>query len=228
MRSENSLTSLQAHLTPTVVFRRVLIVVGLLLAAHIAAKFLVYGTGIGRESGSLSIFDLDIEQSFGTWFSSILLLGIGLGLLWIAAVADYHGQHWRWLGIIVIVLSCDEVAGLHDWLWIVRKWAARAGVELGPVFHFAWTIPALAGLAIMVVVFAPFLLHLPRAHRSRMIAAAACYFGGAVGMEMLGSSVSAVHGLDALPYLSIVVIEETMEMVGLALGPRAVLLSWPS
>ncbi len=197
--------------------------VGLLVAAHAAVKFLVHGVGIGRGRASLSIFDLDFEQSFGTWFSSILLLGVGIGLLWIASVAGSHVRQWRWLGIIVILLSCDDVAGLHDRLWVIRNWAERAGVELGTVFHFAWTIPALAGLVVMTALFAPFLFQLERAHRNRMIAAAACYFGGAVGMEMAGGSVAKVHGLEAPTYLAIVVIEETMEMIGAALGLRAVL-----
>ena len=67
----------------------------------------------------LAIFDLDEEESFGTWFSSGILFMAAALLLHQARVLRAQGEDWsRWwlvLGIGFCVLSIDEVRRRSAW-----------------------------------------------------------------------------------------------------------------
>ena len=86
-----------------------------------------------------SLFDLDEEQSFGTWFSTGILAFAGMLLLLFAHHLRLSGQdrpgYWRWLGYGFLLLSADEVAGLHE--------------SLNTAIEISWTIPA----AVLIVGF---------------------------------------------------------------------------
>lgn len=66
----------------------------------------------------VAIFDLDEEESFGTWFSAVILLIAAALLVYQARVLRAKGDAWhRWwmlLGWAFCFLSIDEVVGLHE------------------------------------------------------------------------------------------------------------------
>ena len=74
----------------------------------------------GLKYWHLSVFDLDAEESFGTWYSAVLLLIAGQLLLAETLRRRTGSDRW-WLAWAVLaagfhLLSIDEVVGLHEWV----------------------------------------------------------------------------------------------------------------
>lgn len=98
----------------------VLVVVHVLAMQAYFNADLAWKEKFGLHYWQLAFFDLDEEESMGTWFNSGLLLIAALLLLHQARTLRTHGDVWRrwWLilGIGFCVLSVDEIAGMHEWL----------------------------------------------------------------------------------------------------------------
>ncbi|MCW2814455.1 MAG: hypothetical protein JWN84_1910 [Nocardioides sp.] len=112
----------------------------------------------------------------------------------------------------MLVMSVDGTAQLHD---LATGPLRRAlDTELG-LFHFAWVLPALLVLLLAALYLAPLVRTLEVRERTRLLWAAGVYVTGAVVLEMAGGLVVDVD-VDGytLPYLSVVTLEETLEMVG--------------
>lgn len=224
MHFENPVTPALIGLNADTIFRRTMCLIATLTAGHIIYTYLYRHAGYVRGIGLLSVLNLEAENSFGTWVASLLLLAIAVGLMWIAQSAASEKREWWGLGILVLAMSCDEVSGIHERLVVLREIAKSQGIQLPPMFYFAWTIPALIGVVVIAILYARFLFRLPRAHAPRLFAAAGCYFGGAVGIEMLSGSVLVQYGAEGALYAWYTLAEEVVELLGLALGLRAVLL----
>lgn len=190
-------------------------VAAVLIVAHLLTMQANFNPALGLkerfgfEYWHLAIFDLDEEESFGTWFSSGILLVAAALLLHQARVLRIQGETWhRWwlvLGIGFCVLSMDEVVGMHEYV--------NTLLEDTPWTVFGFWIFALVALA-----YLPFLWH----HRWRTTAlfllAGLVYGGGAVGVEhFTDSQVNSLH------YNMWTALEEGMEMTGVILFIYAIL-----
>ena len=71
------------------------------------------------------------------------------------------------------------------------------------------------------LLFVPFLIGLPRATALRLLLAAAVYVGGALGLELVNGAVLATERTSPL-YLTLVCLEETLEVTGVLLAIYAV------
>ena len=155
------------------------------------------------------LFDVDEENNLPTWFSEFLLLTTTC-LLWLCtkrkkAQADPSIDHWYTLTLGFLVLSIDEVAGMHETInsMIDPTWAYGGGI-----------------LAMGIGIgFIPFLRRLPRSTAGLFILAGAIYIGGAVGMEIIGEPLDS----DTLTYNLLTAVEEGMEMFGVILFIHALL-----
>ena len=181
-----------------------LVYVGLDEALHFSAK------------GLLGRLDLTSEQNVGTWFTSGVL---GLAAALAAALASITAgrvvrRGWWALAALLALLSLDEVAALHEWSGEV---VAAAVEDLPPALAFAWMIPALVLLAAFVAWQRRFLTTLPRPLARRLLAAAAIFVGGAVGLEMVESALYTESGEVTLAYMLVAGVEETLEMLGAVL-----------
>lgn len=167
--------------------------------------------------------DLDLESSIPTWFSITLMLTCAGALALVAGrarrSAERGARHWAGLAVIFVVLSIDEQVALHERAIVpVRELLGASGA-----FHQAWVIPALILLIVLAVIYLPFLAGLPAALRRRMLLAACLFVGGAVGLEMVGGWLLVRYG--AGPQTGVVVIlEEVLELLGLIVLLRALLL----
>lgn len=90
-----------------------------LFALHITLQYLnweVYYQQNGQVYELTNRFDLDDESSVPTWFSQGLFMLIGLGALMIAHFqnAKKPKRLWRLIGVLGIIFSIDEIAGLHE------------------------------------------------------------------------------------------------------------------
>jgi hypothetical protein len=82
----------------------------------------------------------------------------------------------------------------------------------GPLYY-AWVIPGIAFVVFMAVAYFRFWWTLPHPTRALLGIAAALYLGGALGMEMVGSSYVVDHGQN-LTYGVMATFEEVLEMSG--------------
>ena len=99
--------------------------------------------------------DLKKEANLATWYSSAQLLLTGMVALWIAWLGPapggprlVHRLGWIGIGLLMIGLSADEVAQLHE--WTVHRQIAYFGEDL-------WIIRRL-GLGGWLLMLSPFIL----------------------------------------------------------------------
>ncbi|MCH8175470.1 MAG: hypothetical protein IIC59_09845 [Proteobacteria bacterium] len=181
-------------------------ILALLIVVHVLAMQANFNPALGLKERfgfhywQLAFFDLDEEESFGTWFNSGLLLVAAVLLIQQARILRAQGAAWqRWwliLGIGFCVLSMDEIAGMHEWV----------NSMLGDT---PWTVIGAPIFALVGLAYIPFLWH----HRWRtgllFLLAGAIYGGGAVGVEhFTDSEVNSLH------YNMWTALEEGMEMLG--------------
>lgn len=182
-------------------------ILAVLIIVHVLAMQANFNPALGLKERfgfhywQLAFFDLDEEESFGTWFNSGLLLIAALLLIQQARILRAQGGPWhRWwliLGIGFCVLSMDEVAGMHEWV--------DSMLEDTPWTVIGAPIFALVGLAYM-----PFLWHYRWRSGLLFLIAGAIYGGGAVGVEhFTDTEVNSLH------YNMWTALEEGMEMLGL-------------
>ena len=176
---------------------------------------------------ALEVFDVGRENSLPTWISSFNLLVSSVLLLFIYLEKRDDSQSWTryWLilCLLFLVLSIDEVAGLHErssgLRWIIGPlvppdsplapfWDINRWVFYGAIF---------AGLAL--ISFIPFLLMLPPRIARRFLLAGSVFVGGAVGMEFAGVWMiqADVAQIGDLIYNIRRIFEEGMEMYGIVI-----------
>lgn len=128
---------------------------------------------------------------------------------------------WFLFAILFAVLSLDEAAQLHERLSVIgRNMVVPSGFLL-----FPWVVPG-AIITLVIGVASLFWLQiLPRVTAVRFLVAGAIFVGGALGIEMLEAAVADHYGtLNVLPYYLLSTLEESMELVGVILFIRALLL----
>lgn len=144
----------------------------------------------------LQLFELDEENNLPTWFSSFLLLNNSIALLLICN--NVVNRNWQWLVLAVgfLILSVDEVAGLHE------------------TFHSTiennWTIYAAPLVLAVGLIYIPFLMALPRKLAVGFVISGSLYTGGALGVEWLAQDMDE----ETFAYALAVQAEEGTEMVG--------------
>lgn len=144
----------------------------------------------------LQLFELDEENNLPTWFSSFLLLNNAIALLLICN--NVVNRNWQWLVLAVgfLILSVDEVAGLHE------------------TFHSTiennWTIYAAPLVLAVGLTYIPFLMALPRKLAVGFVISGSFYTGGALGVEWLAQDMDE----ETFAYALAVLAEEGAEMVG--------------
>lgn len=171
----------------------------------------------------VEIFVLGNEQSFGTWFAVVLLAFGGL-------LAGTTGRQmasrnrtlaigWAMLGLVMLAMSAEELLGLHE----TSVGPLRKRFDASGFLTFTWVI---LGIPITVLVFAggwPMLRRLPRPIRNQMIAAAAIFVFGSIGMELIGGKLFSLGMGNTTAYAFSTGIEEGLELLGVLIGLDAIL-----
>ena len=178
-----------------------------LIVAHVVAMQVIFNEALemtanfGFEYWHVSVFDLDEEESFGTWFSAVMLLVTSTLLIYQAKLLRARQDTWhRWwmiLGWAFCLLSIDEVVGLHE--------------LMNTVFEaYSWTIAGLGVLVFVGLAYLPFLWHYRGRTATLFVIAGVIYGGGAVGIEHFSGT-----DLNSLQYNMLTGLEEGMEMLGI-------------
>lgn len=158
-------------------------------------------------------FDMNSEFSIATWFNVTLLVLVA-ALAAVAAVAGATPRirlAWGSLAVAVALLSLDEKVSIHEVL------PELLGMARGTLATHEWLVPgiiiALIGLGVLAFLMRP----LPRPAVVGLLAAAAVYGVGAVGVELVTGlatrSLEITHPIRVLmPVWE--VVEESLEMLG--------------
>lgn len=205
-----------SHTLPRTVGRLLVLVIACLAVLGLAGQLSKYLLGHGRLFGFVRLFDLNGEANIPAWFSAMGLLTASLLLALIASAtrttAGRYVRHWWGLALVFAYVSLDEAASIHE----LSGEPLRLALELDGWFRYAWVVPASVLVMIGLVVYFPFLLRLPRKTCYAMLIAAALYLGGAVGLELVEGRHDSLYGIETLTLQFLVLAEEVMEMLGVA------------
>lgn len=223
--SSNSKIPVSIRLQPSRITFILASVASSLVLLSLASQFIRYGLGHDYVYWLLPIveqlFHVDLEQNISTLFSVTLLLCSGALLVLIALLKrqrqDSDVSKWMILAGGFFYLATDEGWSLHERLIDPVRGLLGHG-NLG-IFYFAWIIPAMAGVALLGLLFLGFLSRLPSSTRGSFIIAGSLYLGGAIGIEMLGGRYAELqlHGFENLTYQLFAHLEESLEMAGIIL-----------
>ncbi|WP_146009441.1 hypothetical protein [Deinococcus planocerae] len=169
-------------------------------------------------------FDLDEEANIPTFFSTGLLLLAGSLSLLIARAGARPGPtpsragSWRLLGVILILMGGDELLMFHETLGsFLDKPFQTAGV-------YAWVIPGTLAVLWFVWSFSRFFRSLPGIVRRYLILSFILFVGGAVGLEYVEAVNRKVQGELGLSGLLLTNSQETLEMLGVAVLLKGLLI----
>ena len=208
---------------PGTVFAVIVCPLVVLLAVSLGQDLMLYSPQGNRLESKIWMLDVDVERSFYTWYSSILLFIAGQ-LCVLVGFARWHqpgAMRWHWLviGLVFLMLSGDEALSIHEKL---GEYVADTLQTTG-IFFFAWTIPAMALVALGLLAYVPFLRTLRPGDRWLMLLAAAVFLSGAIGTEMLSGAHVEQYGVETLQYRLLVSLEEALEGLGACLFILSVL-----
>lgn len=159
------------------------------------------------------IFDVDEEDSFPTWYSASALLLTSM-ILWVQTWRKQRSadpQRWHWLGLAAgfMLLSVDEVAGIHE--------------TINSLTETSWAVPGAVVAAVVGGAYLMFLLQLDRRTAIWFVIGGAVFLGGAVGVELYTEPYLKNDQLNTLAYNLWTGVEEGMEMAGVLIFLQALL-----
>lgn len=194
----------------------------------LACQFIIYVAQHDYVYGLLPVinelFRVSGERNIPTLFSVILLsLSVALLLAVGFGARHTHSSHaWYWISLAIgfVYLAIDEGWALHEELsdYLTHLIGATHGALFYP-----WVIPAAIISFAVGLVYARFLLSLPRETALAFFIAGAMYVAGAVGLEMLEARHEEIVGATNLYYELLAHLEETLEMLSLIVFIRALI-----
>ncbi|MBM82381.1 MAG: hypothetical protein CMJ78_17585 [Planctomycetaceae bacterium] len=139
-----------------------------------------------------------------------------------AAIEKRRGSdfsfHWGALAVIFTILSVDEIVGFHEYpIELLRD-----SLGVGSLLYYAWVLPGIVVVGILGLAFLRFVLHLPKLTRNQVIISGAMFVFGAIGIEMLSGVQADQFGEETFAYSVIITLEESLEMIGIAVFTLAV------
>jgi hypothetical protein len=189
----------------------------LLVLASIGGQLCKYGLKSAARDGLINLLYVNAEGNLPTLFSVLLLFCAAVLLIAITVLEKNQkrpdASRWALLAISFLCLTIDEACSFHEKLSQPVRWIF--GNRLHDSFYFAWVIPGLGLVCFLALFFLKFLGRLAARTRRLFLAAATCYIGGAIVIEIAGGHYAKLHGIHNLTYSMIATVEESLEMAGI-------------
>ena len=203
-------------------------VLACVLMLHVASQYARFALGMGTLRGLTARVYLGAEASLPAWFSSALMLVAAQLLFWIGrAVRHLGGNHvayWMCLALLFVLMSIDETAAVHEafsaaftglFAWLTGGFSDMFTPVVANKSGYHWVAGGVLVAGGVAFACLRFLKALPLRTSRGFVLAGALYVVGAIGFELAGGSYSARMGADNVIFVSLLTVEETLEMVGL-------------
>jgi hypothetical protein len=164
------------------------------------------------------LFDLAREGNVPTWYQSYALLGCG-ALAALIAFAEWQHRsafrvQWALTALFCVYMSADEAASIHE----MTVSPLRNAFHTTGLLYYPWIVLGATAVIALAIVSRRFLQSMPRRTRRTLVVAAIVFLTGALGFEALGGMYAETHGRRNLGYGGLTTVEETLEMLGIALA----------
>nr|KHD97420.1 hypothetical protein GY22_10555 [Kocuria polaris] len=160
-----------------------------------------------------------VEASTGTWVNAGLWLMTGLVAGYIALHEREHRKSWAVVSGLGIYFSLDETVMLHEHLN-----GLLADFEpLQSFANFVWVIPGTVLALLIAGLLLRMVLSLPHKSRNGILAGGAVFVFGSIGVESISGFVHVQQGGGSNAYDALRIVEEALEMTGVALTLAAML-----
>ena len=195
------------------------IMIGGLVVAGILT-IILRKSGYVDAKGFIPLFNMDREANVPAWYSStaILLCSLLLGIIAVhkRQAMDAFSRHWLGLCLIFLYMSADETAAFHERI-----------AELGQVIidhpgalKYAGLLPGLVLFLVVGLAYLSFLRSLAPRTRNLFILAGVLFMTAVIVVEALSYG---LLGSSRNVYMGTVIVEETMEMLGIAVFAYALM-----
>lgn len=227
-------------------------VLGLLVALSLFTSF-CHLVLHWRVEALTQLADLDTEANMPTLYNVLLFfIGAALFLIHAKEARPQAARGWLTMAAVFLFLGVDEGSQVHEKFMQFTKRlieGSSGGEGLSGWFYYAWVIPYGIAVVVLVLVLFRWIMRLSPVLRKRLVISGIIYVFGAVFMEMAGGKVA--EGLTPkdpsnfpwMPcdvfgdpqgcwlfmepkYIAMYTLEETLEMTGLILCIRALLLEF--
>lgn len=202
------------YLRPRTILTILLIIIVILISLNSLAIYLDVYTDVAFAK-THRLVDFNEEANIPTFYSSLVIFLCSFSLFLITALAKKAGTPylgWLGLALIFLFLSVDEAAAIHE----IFVGITKRTFNVSGYFRFAWVIPYGLAVVALAVIYIPFLRNLPSNTRLLFLVSGAIFIGGAVGLEMIAGKLLE-SGITVEQYAALYTLEESMEMVGMAL-----------
>jgi hypothetical protein len=188
-----------------------------ILSASVAGQISRFFLGHPEVKGLVPLLYVDYERNIPAFFSMCLLFLASLILLVVTVQQKRHGLPHVWkfatLSFGMFFMSYDEGFQVHEnFTMPVRD--LIGGDEFG-IFYFAWVIPGLIVVCLLLLFFSRFLIWLPTITRNRFLIAGALFVGGSCFVDIAGGYYAENWGTSNWNYSLLATLEEGMEMGGI-------------
>ena len=210
------------RLDPVAVTRGFALVVAALTVANGVGLVVYFTAGGYGDLGEL--FDVGLEGNIPTFYSGVALLISG-ALAWLHGLqartaGDSWYRYWFGLAVVMAFLGVDDAVVIHEHFSdLFERFMTPEGV-----LYYLWVVPYSLLTLVFVAIYAQFLMSLPMATARRIVVAGAVFVAGALGVEMIGAGVADALSSSSLQFSVLYSIEELLEMTGVVLFIRALLL----
>ncbi len=201
------------ELNPRKVVVLLVAVIVVLIVANALALVSTFVFGHDHLRGLIPLFRMDQEENVPTYFASAMWLVSALLALYVATAEKLSRRsylYWAGLSLIAVYISIDEFTGFHE---RVVNTSVRGSSPQS--FFLSWVVVYVFVVAVVALVYLPFVLRLPKEIRRLIIIAGVIYVVGAMGFEELsGVYLTAHEGRCGPGYFVSTIVEETLEMTG--------------
>ncbi|MEM8858126.1 MAG: hypothetical protein AAGD96_07390 [Chloroflexota bacterium] len=206
---------MQLKISPLHIFKSNLALITILVIIHLINLFLISAMETNFTKAWHNLFSLDGENNVPTAYSALALLVVSIVLFYIYAQRKklkLPYVAWIILSFIFMFLALDEWLQIHEILIA----PFRLTFNTSGALYFAWVIPYGIGLIIFAASYLKFLINLPKKFAMLFIISGLIYCAGALGLELVSGVIVEEYGMRSLATVILNVIEETLEMVGIA------------
>lgn len=200
-------------------WQRLLVVMGALAVGGLVSMVVRELGGTQLPLGvepAVRFLDLDSERSLGTWVATISLVLVAALSLLVARVDPALRRLWQGVAVALGLASMEEITGFHETVGGFLKATYR-------VSEFLWVVPGGIIGAVVVLLGWQVVRRLPE-HVARPLGLGILtYLTGVLVFEALGGAAASLYGRSVV-YGLLVVVEETMELLGVVLVLRALVV----